>query len=120
MGEKEKQSSSCTVERSGTEDTMAVGNRLILVAYAATSGHLLSWPALQLRNMLGSSALPQLGSVLMSMARVTTKGHVDACFLGHHLRLGWCLRAMLSLGPYRSTPVRLVCTATQDSGDMGA
>lgn len=45
-------------------------------------------PELQLRDMLGSAALPQLGSVLMSCVDVvpdTIASQADARRLGHHL-----------------------------------
>ena len=52
----------------------------------------MSWPRPVLRAMFGSMVLLQLGSVLMSVAQVTTKGHVAAS------RQLECLRAMLLLG----------------------
>lgn len=76
MGEKEKQSGSCSVEKSGTEDETVVRNQLTRVTYAApTWGHVMSGPVLPLRAMSGSVALPKLGSVLMSVTHITTGGH---------------------------------------------
>ena len=38
--------------------------------------------------------LPQLDSVLMSVAHENTKGHMDTWGLGPNLWLSWCLRTM--------------------------
>lgn len=44
VGEKEKRSSSCNVRRSGTEDSVAVRNRLMWVACTVTWRHVMSGP----------------------------------------------------------------------------
>ena len=53
----------------------AVGAILIWVAWSASRAMITSGPELLLRAMSGSMVLLQLGSVLMFMARVTTRGH---------------------------------------------
>ena len=50
----------------------------------------------------GSKARLQLGFVLISMARIATKGYMDAMGIGCHLGPCKCLRAVLLPGPYRS------------------
>lgn len=54
-----------------------------------------SWPGLLPKAMSGSVVLLQLGSMLMSVACVTTKGQMDVCGLGCHWRPCGCLRAVL-------------------------
>lgn len=63
---------------------------------------LTSEPWLCHRAMSVSVVLWQPRSVLVSVAPDTTKGHVNAMDLGSHLRLYWCLRALLLLGSYWS------------------
>lgn len=46
-------------------------------------------PCCHLRAMSGSVAPQPSGSLLMAMARVTTKGYADAPGLGCHLPLTW-------------------------------
>lgn len=45
----------------------------------------------------GSTAV---GSMLMYKAHVATEGSVDSRCPDHYLKARWCLRVMLSLGPY--------------------
>lgn len=63
---------------------------------------LTSEPWLWHRAMSVSIVLLQPRSVLVSVAPDTTKGHVNVVDLGSHLRLCWCLRALLLLGSYWS------------------
>ena len=51
MGEKEKQSGSCTMERRETADVIVVRNRLVWGAYAASWGHVMPGPVLLPRAM---------------------------------------------------------------------
>lgn len=46
-----------------------------------------SRPRLLPRTLTRFMVLPQLGSILMTMAYVTTKGHIDTRGLGHNLCL---------------------------------
>lgn len=56
------------------------------------------WPGLLLRVMSGSIVLVQLGMVLMSMAQVTNKVHVNVPGLDCHLKPCEDLRAGLPVG----------------------
>lgn len=84
-------SGSCTVESSEAEEMTAVSNRQIWIAYVARS-------ILSQRATSGSLALPQLRSVLMSMALVINEGQIGNHGLCQHLRPG-SLMAILLLGP---------------------
>lgn len=77
----------------------AVRNSLIWMAYMATWGHMMSRSILSQKATSGSLAVPQLRSVLMSMARVITEGHIGNRGLCQHLR-SCSLMAILLLGPY--------------------
>lgn len=61
-------------------------NRFIKVTYAAICSRVMPRSVLPPRVKSGSVALPQLGSGFRSVARVTTKGHIDARGLGPYLR----------------------------------
>ncbi|KAL6091213.1 hypothetical protein STEG23_017690 [Scotinomys teguina] len=91
-----------TAERNGTKDAKMVRNSMIWVAYAVTWCHGMSGPVLPQRAMSGSVALPQLESVMLSMACVAIESLVDTCGLGQHLEPYRCQRATLLLGPYQS------------------
>lgn len=90
MGE-QKWCGSHTVKRSRTVDTKAVRNKMTSVAYVAKWGHVIYRTLLPLRAMSGSLALLKLGYMIMSVARVTTKGNI-------HDAHG--LTVMLPPGPY--------------------
>lgn len=66
------------------EGNAASGAIVIRGACAATGGQGNLWPGLQPRTKSGSVVQLQLESVLMYMARVSTKGQMDACGLDHH------------------------------------
>lgn len=59
------------MERGGTEEAEASRKRLMLVAYTATWDHGYVQARLLLRIMSDSVALPQPGSVRMSVAYIT-------------------------------------------------
>lgn len=78
-----------------SEDHTTAGAKLSRKACASTQGHWDTWgPRLQRRAMCGSMTVPQLDSVLMSLACVAAEGHLDVC----GLKSCWCLKAMLPLG----------------------
>lgn len=65
--------------------------------------------------MLGSVVLLQLGTKLLSMARVTTKSYVDVCGLCCLLKPFWYLWPGLLLGIMLMS---LACTAPGDCAEM--
>lgn len=67
------------MERGRTGDAVMVRNRLVRVARTASWSQVMSGPVLLLRWFHGSQ-----GSVLISVAPITTKGHEDACGLDCH------------------------------------
>lgn len=100
--EKEKQSGSCAVERSRAGEAKPVRNKLVLVACLPPGAKVTSRPGMLPRAMSGFMVLLRLGSVLLSMASVTTEGHSDAGGLVNHLSPCWYPIAMLPLEPCQS------------------
>lgn len=72
-----------------SESYVATRAMLICVAWTANWGHGDIQTALLFHIMFGYMVLTQLGSVLISMVHVATKGHPDAWVLGCNLWT-WC------------------------------
>lgn len=78
MGEKEKQTASCALERGRTEEAKVVRNRLMWVASLPPRTTVTSKPGLLPRAISVFVVLTQPWSVLIFTAHVPTKGHTDA------------------------------------------
>lgn len=80
-------------------------------ALTATQGHGMFWPGLQPRAILGLWSRCIWDFVLMSVAPVTTEGHMDTWSLAHNLRPCWCTRdiclhrGLANIGVLRCSPL---------------
>lgn len=71
-----------------------------------------SGPRFLPRILSGSVVLQQLGSMMISMTCVTTKGHTDAQTLGHHMCPCWGPKDVHA----GTVKIWMACTATNDHG----
>lgn len=74
MGQKEKRNSSCAMERSRTEDSTVVRNRLLWLAYTVTWGHIWRpWPLLPLKVIWMPVVWATTDAMLMSKDHAATE-----------------------------------------------